>query len=145
MRLYLSGPMSGIPQYNFPAFIQAAKVLRALGHEVLSPVELDTDKQFNTAFEDQKGETENGAWAEYLARDIVAMAEFDPEAIVVLPGWEVSRGAKIETLIGCQLFCEIYNYEDMLQDPGVLHSLRLLPRDLAETWSTVPLYEEVAA
>lgn len=41
MRLYLSGPMTGIENYNFPEFFRIGDRLRELGHEVESPAEYD--------------------------------------------------------------------------------------------------------
>lgn len=41
MRAYLAGPMSNIPQFNFPAFDDAAADLRARGWDIVSPAELD--------------------------------------------------------------------------------------------------------
>ena len=43
MRVYIAGPMSGIENSNFPAFHAAAAELRALGHEVVNPAELNPD------------------------------------------------------------------------------------------------------
>ena len=39
-RVYLSGPMSGIKDSNFPAFLEWAARLRADGFEVVSPHEI---------------------------------------------------------------------------------------------------------
>ena len=40
MKMYLSGPMTGMAENNFPAFHDAAAKLRAGGHEVVNPAEL---------------------------------------------------------------------------------------------------------
>lgn len=40
MRVYLSGPMSGIADNNFPAFHEHAAQLRAQGFYVVSPAEI---------------------------------------------------------------------------------------------------------
>lgn len=37
MKVYLCGPMSGIPDYNYPAFHKAEAELVAMGYEVLNP------------------------------------------------------------------------------------------------------------
>lgn len=47
MKLYLGGPMTGYPEFNFPAFHAAAAVLRADGHEVWSPAEFDLTEGFD--------------------------------------------------------------------------------------------------
>jgi len=52
--IYLSGPMSGLPGFNFPAFHAAAAKLRADGFTVLNPAETDngdTSKAWDTTFE----------------------------------------------------------------------------------------------
>ena len=43
LRLYVAGPMSGIPHLNHPEFDRMADLLRALGHEVFSPAEKDRE------------------------------------------------------------------------------------------------------
>lgn len=42
-RIYDSGPMTGLPGLNFPAFDAAAKQLRAAGYDVVNPAELNPD------------------------------------------------------------------------------------------------------
>lgn len=40
MRWYLSGPMTGLPSLNRPAFHRVAASVRAAGHDALNPAEL---------------------------------------------------------------------------------------------------------
>lgn len=80
MKIYLAGPMSGIPDDNYPAFHKAAKKLRAAGHFVLSPAELNPPK---------------GEYRQCLSVDLIWICQH-AEAIALLPGWEYSKGAKCE-------------------------------------------------
>lgn len=84
-KLYLSGPMSGLPDFNAPTFNSAATALRAAGFAVVNPAELDAQDE---------GEK---TWEEYLRRDIAHLVTCD--AIALLPGWKKSRGAKLEKYI----------------------------------------------
>lgn len=117
MKLYLSGPMTGYPAFNVPAFEAAAKNLRALGHEVTSPHELDekdaigeivrSSKDGNVAeLTAQTGQT----WGTLLARDVQTLADGNFDAIVVLPGWQQSKGAKLEVIVGLLLRLPIVLY-----------------------------------
>ena len=78
--VYIAGPMTGIPEYNYPAFHRAAATLRALGHHVESPAE--------------PGQVDGWTWADYMRRGIRQMLACD--TIALLPGWHASRGALIE-------------------------------------------------
>lgn len=80
--VYISGPMTGVPALNFPAFHRAAARFRALGHQVVNPAELDTQ------------DTIELSWSDYLRRDIKQLV--DCTHIALLPGWQHSRGAQLE-------------------------------------------------
>jgi hypothetical protein len=41
MRIYVAGPMTGYEHDNAPAFERAATMLRAQGHDVVTPIELN--------------------------------------------------------------------------------------------------------
>jgi hypothetical protein len=88
VKLYLAGPMRGVPDYNFPAFRAAALRLRFSGYEVWSPAERD--------IEENRDPNEIGELAlkDYMADDLRAVCQSD--AIVLLPGWENSTGAQLE-------------------------------------------------
>lgn len=97
LHVYLSGPMSGIADFNFPAFIAAAEVLRAAGYIVLNPAEINTDTGMS--------------WEDCLRNDIRVLC--DCAAIVLLPGWERSKGAQLEQHIAHRLGMEILFYADI--------------------------------
>lgn len=80
MRVYISGPMSGLPEHNFPAFNAVAEALRCEGVDVVNPVEVNPDC--------------STSWGECLRRDLREMLTCD--LVVVLPGWERSKGANLE-------------------------------------------------
>jgi hypothetical protein len=78
---YLSGPMSGLPELNFPAFTRAAKLLRGMGLQIVNPAE-------------QTAVPAGSAWADYMRHDIGIMMAC--KGIIMLPGWQNSEGAKPE-------------------------------------------------
>lgn len=94
--------MSGLPYFNFPAFLEAAHDLRNLGHEVFSPAERDnarhgTDISANNPSGDiREAITDHGFnLREALAEDTDYICRH-AEAIAMLAGWEHSAGARAE-------------------------------------------------
>jgi len=94
---YLSGPMTGIPEWNFPAFHSAAADLRAKGWTIVSPAELTTDT--------------SKSWHECLRTDLRALC--DCEGLILLPGWEHSNGAHLELHVAHRLGLKILLYKDL--------------------------------
>lgn len=80
-RVYISGPITGIPEYNKPAFIEAENKLRSMGYDPVNPFDI------NIVNKDK-------SWDDYMREDIIALCGCD--LIMMLPGWETSRGAKTE-------------------------------------------------
>ena len=101
-RVYIAGPMSGIPEYNFPAFHAAAKAWRALGWEVVNPAEMDEELDGFDAKADVARSHEH-----YMRRDIPEVAKCD--AIALLPGWENSKGANSEITVGKMCGLDFYD------------------------------------
>lgn len=96
---YLAGPMTGLPEFNYPAFESAAATLRKHRLAVTSPHELhkaDTSKP----------------WAYYLRRDLAAMLGCD--TVVLLPGWQNSRGVALELNVARALGMPTVEYADLL-------------------------------
>jgi hypothetical protein len=106
MRVYVAGPMTGIPQFNYPAFIKAAEELRRLGYDVVSPAELDDPRDRAAALASPDGKMlqytqgTGKTWGDFLARDVKLLADDGVQAIIVLEGWESSKGARLETFVG---------------------------------------------
>jgi hypothetical protein len=83
-RIYIAGPMTGLPELNFPAFAAEAARLRAEGHDVVSPAELNEG-------------LEHEGWTACMRRDLGQLVTCD--AVQLLAGWERSRGARLEWLV----------------------------------------------
>ncbi len=138
MRLYIAGPMTGIPQFNFPAFDLMAYLLRADGHEVVSPAELDSpeDRALALLSPDGHEKSVTKSWGDFLSRDVKLIADGGIEGIVVLPGWAKSRGARLETFVG-RMLCGIKVYrrsaDSFLVKVGMLELARgwLAKRDIS--------------
>lgn len=101
MKVYLSGPMRGIKDFNFPAFDKAAAYLRSHGHIVFNPAE--KDREHDPAGITWKSETGSIEVAEQVGFDRrkAIRADLDyiidqADAIALLPGWETSKGAQTE-------------------------------------------------
>lgn len=84
MSLYVSGPMSNLPDNNFPAFHAAAQELREAGYTVINPAEIEG--------------AEGDQWADFLRRDLRAMLA-QADGIVLLTGWSESRGSRLEITV----------------------------------------------
>jgi hypothetical protein len=102
MKVYLAGPMRGIPEFNFPAFHAAAKILREDGHVVFNPAEKDnerhgTDISKNNPTGDESVAASNYGFSlrEALGMDLAWICA-EAEGIALLPGWENSKGAIAE-------------------------------------------------
>lgn len=114
MKIYLAGPMRGIPYFNHPAFKHAAMVLRAEGHSVFSPHEYD--EFLHPGMKGmESGDTKLAEAQGFNLRQAMAMDTsyicLQAEAIALLPGWESSQGACIERNLGKMLGLKIIELE----------------------------------
>lgn len=86
--IYLSGPVTGMPDNNAPAFHAEAARLRAAGFTVINPLEIALGP--------------DATWADYMRADLIAMLTHC-NSIRMLKNWEKSKGAVLELSIACQL------------------------------------------
>lgn len=94
MRTYICGPMSGIEALNFPAFHAEARRLRALGHTVVNPAEINPDPAMG--------------WAQCMRRDMRAQA---PRGLLI--------GQRLRALAP-----DVAIVDNVLPSPGVRPLLR---------------------
>ena len=96
--------MTGIPQFNYPLFYSAASALRELGFEVFSPAEMDDPAIQAAALASPDGSAKDyesagkGTWGDFLARDVKMIAD-ELDAIILLPEWDTSKGARLEAFV----------------------------------------------
>jgi hypothetical protein len=86
--IYISGPMTGLPEFNYPAFNAAAASLRRGGFMVCNPAEFFGGKGDRTR-------------EEYMVESIRCLIACD--AVVTLPNWDKSDGAVLEIEIAKQI------------------------------------------
>ncbi len=123
-RVYVAGPMTGYAEYNFPAFHVAAARLRLEGYEVVNPAEHFDGRT------DLPRET-------YLRADVIMLAQCN--SIAMLPGWQESRGAKLEYLLARELGLAVLDAETLVPPAKVpmakveLHELAIAEATPDET------------
>lgn len=97
---FISGPMSGLPDFNRPAFHRAAQQLRDRGLTVFNPAE--------------NGIASSAPWSTHMRADIRMLMGCD--AVVVLPGHRGSKGATLETHIARALGMPVITLAGALND-----------------------------
>lgn len=85
--LYVAGPMSGLPEWNFPAFFAAQEILERRGFRVLNPA--------------RHPAVEGESWESCLRRDLPDVLRAD--GLALLDGWWASRGARLEVQVASTL------------------------------------------
>ncbi len=88
-RIYISGPMTGYDDFNYPAFFSAEERLVKRGYTVVNPAR---NQPCNT-------------WHDYMRIDIKQMMDCD--TLFMLKNWRTSKGACLEHYIAKELKFEI--------------------------------------
>ena len=96
-KIYLSGPMTGLPELNYPEFNRVAQLLRDAGNFVYNPAEFDWQDEFPI----------REAFAEYT--QFICL---EADKIVLLPGWENSLGVSAELVLAKICGLEITEFKE---------------------------------
>lgn len=79
-RVYISGPMTGLPEFNRPEFMEAEQLIKELGCKPVNPARIR--------------QRHGWAWADYMRSALNMMLKCDE--VVLLPGWRESKGVQVE-------------------------------------------------
>lgn len=102
MKMYICGPMTGLPENNYQAFEEAERDLSvACGMFAL----VNPAKNFdgNTGL----------PWEAYMRKSIIQVMECTD--LVRLPGWRNSKGARLEVRIAEDLGLTVWELEDLVK------------------------------
>lgn len=90
--------MTGLPEFNYPAFHAAAQRLREAGFHVENPAE--------------NPEPACKSWSGYMRMAVAQLMTCD--YVVLLDGWEKSKGAVIEAGLAADLHLGVYSIESLV-------------------------------
>ena len=97
--VYIAGPMSGLPDFNYPAFRAAEKLIRErYGCRVLNPARQPDGLEYD----------------EYMRRgcaDVVSAT-----VVIVLPGWQKSKGAQEEMACAAIHGIRVLELKDVIKE-----------------------------
>jgi len=98
LKLYISGPITGLKEGNRPLFDEAKKFLLDNKYEVVSP--FDIDATLTSSYD--------GTYWKIIGKDLEIISTVD--GIVLLNGWYRSVGARLEVLAGLLTKKQFFDY-----------------------------------
>lgn len=121
---YIAGPMRGIPEYNYPAFMDAERRLIIYGWKVYNPASMDMDLDATDyplrSLTEQKEHDDARSARHFAVRDLAILTRTlraeNGDAIVVLPGWNNSEGAVAEHAVARWVKLQLLTLQEALDD-----------------------------
>lgn len=105
MKVYLAGPMSGLPDQGFSEFFKYEEILKGYGYEVFNPARADLE-----IYGSLEETIKKANYRDCLRIDLNWILDH-AEAIALMPGWEWSRGVAIELALA-----KVLGLEEILLD-----------------------------
>lgn len=102
MKVFITGPMTGLPDYNRDSFDNAAKTIEALGHTPLNPYRQELVDAGKT-------------WGECVLSSLLQLLQAD--AILALEGAENSTGSTIEQVFAARMKIPTVTYRTLATMP----------------------------
>lgn len=100
-KIYLAGPMTGLPEYNYPEFESTTATLRKHGWDVVSPVEIARDMGYSRDLIN----SDHAVFFNLMRAEKEALMDCD--AIMLLEGWERSKGTRAELQLALSYNMEV--------------------------------------
>ena len=127
LNLYLSGPMSNIQDNNASEFNRVTKILReALSYHIINPLEYPN---FDT-------------WEDNLKFDLCFITKMGVSNMIMLPGWELSNGARLERYTAYLLNMKVYEYKQLYGDN---FTLNILPNEYMLQDKELEMYDKLTS
>ena len=98
-RLYVAGPMTGLPGFNYPSFREATQRLLLRGYAVEDP---------------STNPDQGDDYAAYIRLGLLQLLWCD--GIALLPQWGSSRGAVLEVTVAQAIGISVKTVEEWLHD-----------------------------
>lgn len=128
VKVYIAGPMAGIPQFNYPLFNLVDELLQRSGFETVNPARMDEYQDTAIA---HSGDPATGlgvdpkSRAAFLKRDFYYLSQCD--GIVMLPGWQGSTGANCELWVAHMMGLEVFVMEETEDEILLTEAPSLIP------------------
>lgn len=87
MRIYVAGPMTGLPEFNRPTFFNAETMLHRHGFEVVNPA--------------RREPVDGKLWEDYMRDGLTDLLTCT--GVALLHGWRGSKGARLEVRVATAL------------------------------------------
>lgn len=132
MRIYIAGPMTGVPEFNWQAFEEAEQRLAAAGWTPVNPHRL----HFTSKAELLQRHDEL-THSEYMRADVAALARCD--GVLALDGWDKSKGATMELKLALELGIPTYRFNGAGMEPLELAGVKF--DGAKDRWDLLPWAE----
>ena len=131
--VYIAGPMTGLPRFNYPAFAEAEELIAECGVSVFNPTKLtNTAGEYNEIMESEDGSYDFASgktWSDFIIPSVKVIID-RAGSLVFLKGWQASRGARLEAVAALLCGKPCYTYPHLVELTAVDIATTLVPDDL---------------
>lgn len=113
MKLYISGPISGVEVTASATFASTAAILSKHGYATINPFDVPAICPLgigDSHGSDMEGLPNTHEFECWLRGDLAVMLYCD--GLAMLPGWESSRGARLEHFVALQVGLRVQSCEN---------------------------------